>query len=162
MWLCTPSSISPLLTAGRLGLNSSRLPTESDIPDFALWRYVPFGINPHHTSNNNVDNTEVTTGRQSWYVKLTITNVYNKSLCRQLTWGSHTSYSSYSSAIDNHVSSVLIKINFPFARSSSQNFHFSISSRLALAPTHPSIQWEPGLFPGGKAARAWSWPLASN
>jgi len=42
------------------------------------------------------------------------------------------------------------------------NFFFTTASVTALVPTHPPIQWvRGGSFPGGKAARAWSWPLTS-
>jgi hypothetical protein len=43
-----------------------------------------------------------------------------------------------------------------------RNCVFTISSRLALARTHPPISHPMGTggsFPGGKAAGAWSWPL---
>jgi hypothetical protein len=42
------------------------------------------------------------------------------------------------------------------------NFYFSISSRPALGSTQPPINGYRGLFPGGKAAGAWSWPHTSN
>jgi hypothetical protein len=55
----------------------------------------------------------------------------------------------------------------PRGRSSSpgrvKNFLFSTSSRPALVPTQPPSRWVAGgSLTGGKAARAWSWPLTSN
>jgi hypothetical protein len=44
-----------------------------------------------------------------------------------------------------------------------KNFLFSTSSGPALGSTHPPIQLVArALYPGGKAAGAWSWPLTSN
>jgi hypothetical protein len=41
-------------------------------------------------------------------------------------------------------------------------FLFSIASKSALGPTQPPIEWVLGtISPGGKAARACNWPLAS-
>jgi len=39
---------------------------------------------------------------------------------------------------------------------------FSAPSTPDLGPTHPPILWLPDLFPGGKAAGPWPWPLPPN
>jgi hypothetical protein len=39
---------------------------------------------------------------------------------------------------------------------------FQLKSRPALRPIQPPMQWVPGLFPGGKAAEAWLWPLTPS
>jgi len=42
-------------------------------------------------------------------------------------------------------------------------FLFTTSSKLALEPTQPPYPMgNRGSFPGGKASRAWSWPLTSS
>jgi hypothetical protein len=37
---------------------------------------------------------------------------------------------------------------------SGSEFFFATTSRLALGPTQPPIQWVPGAFPGSKGAKA--------
>jgi len=51
-------------------------------------------------------------------------------------------------------------VQFP-ERAVMRFFLFATVSRPNQGPTQPSIEWVPGSYHGGKAARVWSWSLTS-